>query len=100
MPVDFGIWGAESDGFVLCIRGRYSGFSNESLVMEVLQCDGCDFRAESYDDLKAHIQGVHTAFLQPTAVSDSFNRLEDEEDLAPLNNEYGSPCEQPGSQQD
>ncbi|KAL4617355.1 zinc finger protein 462-like isoform X1 [Arapaima gigas] len=65
--------------------------------MEVLQCDGCDFRAESYDDLKAHIQGVHTAFLQPTAVSDSFNRLEDEEDLAPLNNEYGSPCEQPGS---
>ena len=38
--------------------------------MEVLQCDGCDFRAESYDDLKAHIQDVHTAFLQPTEVVD------------------------------
>eukprot|EP00063_Salmo_salar_P019470 XP_013994305.1 PREDICTED: zinc finger protein 462-like isoform X2 [Salmo salar] len=38
--------------------------------MEVLQCDGCDFRAESYDDLKAHIQDVHTAFLQPTDVGD------------------------------
>lgn len=38
--------------------------------MEVLQCDGCDFRAESYDDLKTHIQDVHTAFLQPTEVVD------------------------------
>lgn len=38
--------------------------------MEVLQCDGCDFRAESYDDLKTHIQDVHTAFLQPTDVGD------------------------------
>uniref|UniRef100_A0A8C5LM86 Zinc finger protein 462 n=1 Tax=Leptobrachium leishanense TaxID=445787 RepID=A0A8C5LM86_9ANUR len=38
--------------------------------MEVLQCDGCDFRAQSYDDLKAHIQDVHTAFLQPTDVMD------------------------------
>ncbi|XP_018610007.1 zinc finger protein 462 isoform X2 [Scleropages formosus] len=64
--------------------------------MEVLQCDGCDFRAESYDDLKAHIQDVHTAFLQPTAVSDSFSHMEDEEDLAPLNCEYGSPSEQSG----
>ncbi|XP_029460754.1 zinc finger protein 462 isoform X2 [Rhinatrema bivittatum] len=36
--------------------------------MEVLQCDGCDFRAQSYDELKAHIQDVHTAFLQPTDV--------------------------------
>ncbi|XP_014351876.1 zinc finger protein 462 isoform X1 [Latimeria chalumnae] len=38
--------------------------------MEVLQCDGCDFRAQSYDDLKAHIQDVHTAFLQPTDVAE------------------------------
>ncbi|MEE6509911.1 hypothetical protein FKM82_028417 [Ascaphus truei] len=38
--------------------------------MEVLQCDGCDFRAQSYDDLKAHIQDVHTAFLQPTDVTE------------------------------
>lgn len=38
--------------------------------MEVLQCDGCDFRAESYDELKAHIQDVHTAFLKPTEVVD------------------------------
>ncbi|XP_036384211.1 zinc finger protein 462 [Megalops cyprinoides] len=77
--------------------------------MEVLQCDGCDFRAESYDDLKAHIQDVHTAFLQPTAVgdgtpshsrSDSLNSLsqaeEDEEDLASLNNEFETPHEQAG----
>lgn len=62
--------------------------------MEVLQCDGCDFRAESNDELKAHIQDVHTAFLQPTEVreddaspqrsrSNSLNSLspiEDEED--------------------
>ncbi|XP_076997270.1 zinc finger protein 462 isoform X3 [Tamandua tetradactyla] len=42
--------------------------------MEVLQCDGCDFRAPSYEDLKAHIQDVHTAFLQPTDVAeDSVN---------------------------
>ncbi|XP_058849832.1 zinc finger protein 462-like isoform X2 [Acipenser ruthenus] len=40
------------------------------MIMEVLQCDGCDFRAETYDDLKAHIQDVHTAFLQPTAVGE------------------------------
>ncbi|XP_074992236.1 zinc finger protein 462-like [Calonectris borealis] len=38
--------------------------------MEVLQCDGCDFRAPSNEDLKAHIQDVHTAFLQPTDVSE------------------------------
>ncbi|XP_051962217.1 zinc finger protein 462-like isoform X1 [Xyrauchen texanus] len=63
--------------------------------MEVLQCDGCDFRAESNDELKSHIQDVHTAFLQPTEVgeanespqrsrSNSLNSLspmEDEEDL-------------------
>ncbi|KAG5834583.1 hypothetical protein ANANG_G00263010 [Anguilla anguilla] len=78
--------------------------------MEVLQCDGCDFRAESYDDLKTHIQDVHTAFLQPTEVgdktpchsrSDSLNSLsqaeeEDEEDLATLNNEFDTPHEQAG----
>ncbi|XP_060010674.1 zinc finger protein 462 isoform X3 [Lagenorhynchus albirostris] len=39
-------------------------------MMEVLQCDGCDFRAPSYEDLKAHIQDVHTAFLQPTDVAE------------------------------
>ncbi|NXH41902.1 ZN462 protein, partial [Dicaeum eximium] len=33
--------------------------------MEVLQCDGCDFQTPSYEDLKAHIQDVHSAFLQP-----------------------------------
>ncbi|XP_064495180.1 zinc finger protein 462-like isoform X2 [Pseudopipra pipra] len=38
--------------------------------MEVLQCDGCDFQTPSYEDLKAHIQDVHTAFLQPTDVSE------------------------------
>lgn len=38
--------------------------------MEVLQCDGCDFQAPSYEDLKAHMQDVHTAFLQPTDVSE------------------------------
>lgn len=62
--------------------------------MEVLQCDGCDFRAESNDELKAHIQDVHTAFIQPTEVreddesprrsrSNSLNSLspiEDEDD--------------------
>lgn len=36
----------------------------------MLQCDGCDFRAPSYEDLKAHIQDVHTAFLQPTDVAE------------------------------
>lgn len=38
--------------------------------MEVLQCDGCDFRAQSYEELKNHIQDVHTAFLQPTDVTE------------------------------
>ncbi|XP_048877112.1 zinc finger protein 462 [Brienomyrus brachyistius] len=76
--------------------------------MEVLQCDGCDFRAETHDDLKAHIQDVHTAFLQPTAVGDgtpgqsrseslnSLSQVEDEEDLTALNKEYGSTVEQSG----
>lgn len=50
--------------------------------MEVLQCDGCDFRAESYDDLKTHIQEVHTAFLQPSDAdeSDSLRDDDDEEE--------------------
>uniref|UniRef100_A0A3P9K9T0 Zinc finger protein 462 n=1 Tax=Oryzias latipes TaxID=8090 RepID=A0A3P9K9T0_ORYLA len=39
--------------------------------MEALQCDGCDFRADSYDDLKNHIQEVHTAFLQPADADES-----------------------------
>lgn len=70
--------------------------------MEVLQCDGCDFRAESNDELKVHIQDVHTAFIQPTEVreddesprrsrSNSLNSLspiEDEEDST--NNDYSS----------
>lgn len=47
--------------------------------MEVLQCDGCDFRAESYDDLKTHIQEVHTVFLQP-ADADESDSLKDEEE--------------------
>ncbi|KAL4623113.1 zinc finger protein 462-like isoform X1 [Arapaima gigas] len=56
-----------------CRRSRFlwtKPFLQESRLMEVLQCDGCHFRAESYDDLKAHIQDVHTAFLQPTAVGE------------------------------
>lgn len=46
--------------------------------MEVLQCDGCDFRAESYDELKSHIQEVHTAFLQPADADDSDSVKEEE----------------------
>ncbi|OCU00968.1 zinc finger protein 462 [Xenopus laevis] len=38
--------------------------------MEVLQCDGCDFKAQTYEDLKSHIQDVHTAFLQPADVTE------------------------------
>ncbi|XP_068190420.1 zinc finger protein 462 isoform X2 [Antennarius striatus] len=48
--------------------------------MEVLQCDGCDFRAESYDDLKTHIQEVHTVFLQPADADDSESLKYEEED--------------------
>nr|XP_015798317.2 zinc finger protein 462 isoform X1 [Nothobranchius furzeri]XP_054600389.1 zinc finger protein 462 isoform X1 [Nothobranchius furzeri] len=48
--------------------------------MEVLQCDGCDFRAESYDDLKTHIQEVHTAFLQPSDADESDSLREEDED--------------------
>ncbi|XP_015259238.1 PREDICTED: zinc finger protein 462 isoform X2 [Cyprinodon variegatus] len=48
--------------------------------MEVLQCDGCDFRAESYDDLKNHIQEVHTVFLQPSDVEGSDSLREEDED--------------------
>lgn len=76
--------------------------------MEVLQCDGCDFRAESCDELKAHIQDVHTVFLQPTDVgnesphrsrSDSLNSFshteEDDEDIA--NNECDFPHKETGT---
>ncbi|XP_056146807.1 zinc finger protein 462 [Lampris incognitus] len=48
-------------------------------MMEVLQCDGCDFRAESYDDLKTHIQEVHTVFLQP-ADADEPESMNDEDE--------------------
>ncbi|XP_029371137.1 zinc finger protein 462 isoform X2 [Echeneis naucrates] len=48
--------------------------------MEVLQCDGCDFRAESYDDLKTHIQEVHTVFLQPADADDSDSLKDEDED--------------------
>ncbi|XP_029300119.1 LOW QUALITY PROTEIN: zinc finger protein 462 [Cottoperca gobio] len=48
-------------------------------MMEVLQCDGCDFRAESYEDLKIHIQEVHTVFLQP-ADADESDSLKDEDE--------------------
>lgn len=48
-------------------------------MMEVLQCDGCDFRAETYDDLKTHIQEVHTAFLQP-ADADESDSVKDEDE--------------------
>ncbi|XP_037835200.1 zinc finger protein 462 isoform X2 [Kryptolebias marmoratus] len=48
--------------------------------MEVLQCDGCDFRAESYDDLKTHIQEVHTAFLQPSDADESYSLRDEDED--------------------
>lgn len=55
--------------------------------MEVLQCDGCDFRAESYDDLKTHIQEVHTAFLQP-ADADESDSLKDEDEEDEEEEEY------------
>ncbi|XP_068609149.1 zinc finger protein 462 [Brachionichthys hirsutus] len=48
--------------------------------MEALQCDGCDFRAESHDDLKTHIQEVHTVFLQPADADDSDSLKYEEED--------------------
>lgn len=50
-------------------------------MMEGLQCDGCDFHAESYEDLKTHIQEVHTVFLQPSDADESDSlRGEDEEE--------------------
>ncbi|KAM8827922.1 zinc finger protein 462 isoform 2-T6 [Spinachia spinachia] len=48
--------------------------------MEVLQCDSCDFRAESYDDLKTHIQEVHTVFLQPADADESDSLKDEDED--------------------
>lgn len=72
--------------------------------MEVLQCDGCDFHAESYDDLKIHIQEVHTAFLQPADADESESPKEDgeeedddeEEDDKDVKNDKDSPSSQPG----
>lgn len=55
--------------------------------MEVLQCDGCDFRADSYDDLKTHIQEVHTVFLQP-ADADESDSLKDEDEDEEEEEEY------------
>lgn len=49
-------------------------------MMEVLQCDGCDFRADSHEDLKVHIQEVHTAFLQPADADESDSLRDDDED--------------------
>ena len=51
--------------------------------MEVLQCDGCDFHAESYDDLKIHIQEVHTAFLQPADADESESPKDGDEEEVP-----------------
>ncbi|XP_061655991.1 zinc finger protein 462 isoform X2 [Phyllopteryx taeniolatus] len=48
--------------------------------MEVLQCDGCDFRADSYEELKNHIQEVHTVFLQPADAEESDSQKEEEEE--------------------
>ncbi|KAG2466686.1 ZN462 protein, partial [Polypterus senegalus] len=83
------------------------GFYREPPTMEVLQCDGCDFRAETYEDLKSHIQDVHTAFVQPTAVgegnciqakSDTMNvqSQTEQEDLGTLKNEFESSHERTG----
>ncbi|KAM9307101.1 zinc finger protein 462 [Pholidichthys leucotaenia] len=57
-------------------------------MMEVLQCDSCDFRGESYDDLKTHIQEVHTAFLQP-ANTDESDSVKDEDEDEEEEDEYG-----------
>ncbi|XP_072309276.1 zinc finger protein 462 [Eucyclogobius newberryi] len=61
--------------------------------MEVLQCDSCDFRAESYDELKSHIQEVHTAFLQPADAdeSDSVKEEEEKEHEDKDDTDYASP---------
>ncbi len=56
--------------------------------MEVLQCDGCDFRAESYDDLKTHIQEVHTVFLQPADADESDSLKDEDEDEEEEEEEY------------
>ncbi|XP_028318395.1 zinc finger protein 462 isoform X2 [Gouania willdenowi] len=51
--------------------------------MEVLQCDGCDFSAETQDDLKTHIQEVHTVFLQPADADEAGamkREIEDDEE--------------------
>lgn len=63
--------------------------------MEVLQCDGCDFRAESHDDLKVHIQEVHTAFLQPADADESDSLRDDEEE-----EEEEEGCQDNGNRED
>lgn len=62
--------------------------------MEVLQCDGCDFRAESHDDLKVHIQEVHTAFLQPADADESDSLRDDDEE------EEEEGCQDNGNRED
>ncbi|KAG8455097.1 hypothetical protein GDO86_001352 [Hymenochirus boettgeri] len=70
--------------------------------MEVLQCDGCDFRAQSYEDLKSHIQDVHTAFLQPTDVTEESTTEakpcsnQSEGVFSPVKDEYAPPEENHG----
>ncbi|XP_069096049.1 zinc finger protein 462 isoform X2 [Pleurodeles waltl] len=61
--------GEEKPLHTLCSRSEDPSNVKTSLaIMEVLQCDGCDFRAHSHEELKVHIQDVHTIFLQPTDV--------------------------------
>lgn len=75
--------------------------------MEALQCDGCDYRAETYDDLKAHIQDVHTVFLphveaseedigQPRSLTPTLDSEADISSLPTVKTELGSPVETPG----
>ncbi|GCC27950.1 zinc finger protein 462 isoform X2 [Chiloscyllium punctatum] len=71
--------------------------------MEALQCDGCDYRAETYDDLKAHIQDVHTVFLPHVEATEeddnqprSVTPIQDSEadvSLSAVKTELGSPVE-------
>ncbi|XP_055488522.1 zinc finger protein 462 isoform X2 [Leucoraja erinacea] len=74
--------------------------------MEALQCDGCDYRAETYDDLKAHIQDVHTVFLphveaseedigQPRSLTPTLDSEADISSLPTVKTELGSPVETP-----
>lgn len=65
-------------------------------MMEVLQCDGCDFRAESYDDLKTHIQEVHTAFLQPADADESDSVKDEDEEEEEVGEAEAEECEDNG----